>query len=105
MNQLVVYLLKNNNDKMIKYVTENIEVDMEIDIELEDVLEFIKGANESEVSRIKSEVDSQHENLSGFVTNTLYDVDKVLILKEAMKRYNLYELVEKLGISQADALQ
>lgn len=35
---------------------------------------------------------------------SLYDQDKVQILKKAFQKYTLNELIEKLGISQAEAM-
>ena len=77
--------------------------EVEVDIELEDVIDYIMyDASDSEIDEIKEKI--YHSEKSDFPIENLYDREKVLILKEAMKRYNLNELIEKLGITQADAL-
>jgi len=82
---------------MIKYVNTEVEVE----IELEDILEYIEGCSKFELKEIKDEIGNVEND---FPVNNLYDREKVLILKEAMKKYNLEQLIEKLEISQADAL-
>jgi hypothetical protein len=85
------------------------DVEVEVEVELEDVLDFIEYASNYELQKIKEEfpnlrTDDDIEEYQILEVNNLYDREKVLILKEAMKRYNLDELMEKLGITQSDAM-
>jgi len=98
MNLLVVYLQKINNNTMIKYV------EAEVEVEIEDVLDYIEYANQSEIDKIKDKISYIEREDPEFPTNNLYDREKVLILKEAMKRYNLDQLIEKLGINPDEAM-
>ncbi len=76
--------------------------EVEVEVELDDILDYINyDASESDLEKIK-------ENLKYiddvFFANNLYDREKILILKDAMKKYNLEELIEKLGIIQGNVL-
>jgi len=80
--------------------------EVEVEVEFEDVIDYIKyDASQYELEKIKKEISySETDEESDFPINNLYDREKVLILKEAMKRYNLDQLVEKLGIIQAESM-
>lgn len=79
---------------------ENVDIDVEIDIEIDDVLEFINEASDIEINLIREEVGDIE--IGGFKYDNLYDREKVLLLQEAMKRYNLDQLIEKLDIKQSE---
>ena len=82
--------------------------DVEIELELEDILEYIyNDAPDSEIEKIKDAIHYDANEGAGeycFPVDNLYDRERFLILKEAMKRYSLDVLIEKLGITEADAL-
>jgi len=83
-------------------IYKNVDIDVEIDIEIEDVLEFINQASDSEIKKIREEV-GEVESVD-FKYDNLYDREKGLILKKAMQKYNLDQLIEKLEITQAEAM-
>ncbi len=74
-------------------------VDVDVEIELEDVLEFIDGCNEKEMASIKSRLKVVETPISNKF-RTLEDELKLDILTEAAKKYSLVQLEEMLGIKQ-----
>ena len=108
MNLLVVCLQKNNKKKMYK--------EIEVEIDIYDVLEFLDQASKSEIIQIENKINIEIENkinieseereeeINIFKFDNLYDREKVLILRKAMEKYNLEQLIEKLGILQVDAM-
>ena len=93
---------------------------MHIEIELQDVLDFIDNSTEDDFNKIyckvlknddyikdleeeKEELEDENEDLiddkkiEGFEINTLYDEMKLKLLKIIMKKYSLEELENKLG--------
>jgi len=95
MNLLVVYLTKNNNNKM------------EVELNVDDVLEFLYYADSSDVEKVETHLgvyNDENEDDEIFKVDNLYDREKVLILKKAMTKYNLDELIEKLKITQIEAM-
>lgn len=83
-------------------IYKNVDIEVEVDIEIDDVLEFINEASYTEIKLIREEVGDIE--FGGLKYDNLYDREKVLILKKAMQKYNLDQLVEKLEITQAEAI-
>lgn len=85
-----------------KYVNVEVDTEAEVEIWLEDVLEYIQSASPRDLETIRLQVGV--ENQEAFQIDNLYDREKFLILRKAMEKYNLDQLIEKLGITQADAM-
>jgi len=75
---------------------------VDLEIYIEDVLEYIDSANAVDKHTILEKITVTDQSI--FDVDNLYDREKVLILKDAMKKYNLNELIEKLQIIQGEAL-
>lgn len=82
-------------------MNKNVLVDVDIEVEFEDIVEYIENATKREKEQLsiylydKSDVDDEFLSY-----NNLYDREKFLILKKAMEKYNLEELIERLDIKQ-----
>jgi len=87
--------------------------DVEIEIELEDVLDFIDNADSDDIENIKEAIsynENDNDNDSDVYkrylqVDNLYDREKALILKKAFKKYNLEQLIDMLKITQQDAFE
>lgn len=70
-------------------------VDLEIDIDIDDIIEFIEEhADYSDLVQIRNLVSGFGDKV---VVGTLYDEQKTELLSEAFNKYNLEELQEILG--------
>lgn len=81
---------------LYKDVEAYVDTEVEIEIDFEDVLELIESCNEEELKIIRSTIKLETE--SAIPINNLYDEQKFQLLLAAMKKYNLEQLQDKLGI-------
>lgn len=66
-------------------------------------IEFIQNADKRDLNSIKEELnDNLDEPI--FISNNLYDNDKMQILLTAFNKYSLDELMEKLQITWSDVI-
>lgn len=84
-------------------MNKNVLVDVDIEVEFEDVLEYIEKANTREKKELSNYLynksdDNDDDDLLSY--NNLYDREKFLILKKAMEKYDLEELIKRLDIKQ-----
>jgi hypothetical protein len=85
------------------YVDQNI--DCEYDIQFNDILELIESCSISEKEEILDVIDSRPLGTSQeqqIVCETLYDQEKLKVLKFAFEKYNLDQLMKKLEINYID---
>ena len=74
------------------------ELKDEIEPSYESTIDFIQSASDIELNGIKQEI-ADYLNEPSFVSNNLYDYDKMKILSTAFDKYSLDELMEKLQIN------
>lgn len=80
---------------LYKDVESYVNTEVEVEIEFDDLLELIESCNEEELKIIRDLVELDTKDVS---VNNLYDEQKFQLLLAAMKKYNLEQLQEKLGI-------
>ena len=74
--------------------------EVEVDLDLDDITEYIDNASKDQIKVIRDHVSIDEDNEDAdytFKVDNLYTREKVMILKTAFKKYNLEQLVEKLG--------
>lgn len=77
------------------YITVQKQVDAEVDIELDDVIEFIEECNTLDIERIKKAIGESGKNLSIKIEN-LADQMKFEFIESIFHKYTLEQLEEKL---------
>jgi len=93
---LDVALLRKNlkYKKFTKYVE---DFDAEIYFDIDDILELVENCNNYEREQILDEINFDKDVIK---CETLYDEQKLKVLKKAFEIYDLDELIKKLNIKQ-----
>lgn len=81
---------------LYKDVEAYVDTEVEVEIDFDDILKLIESCNENELKDIRRIVGS--ESNPDFIADNLYDEQKLQLLSVAMKKYNLEQLQDKLGI-------
>lgn len=87
------------------YVDQN--VDVEYDVEFSDILELIESCNNDEKREILEIIDNRSLGTTTeqqIICETLYDQEKLKVLKFAFEKYNLDQLIKKLEINYIDII-
>lgn len=75
------------------------DVDVEVEIGIDDILEFVEKANKLEINQIVKTIQSKGFNANSPEPMTIADELKNGILVKAMNIYSIEELEKRLGIS------
>ena len=81
----------------------DINTTVEINLDVNEVIDSIYELPERDIKKVRKELIGSEETPVDLYDN-LYDRDKVLILKKAMKKYDLDELLNRLEITQSEAM-
>jgi len=81
-------------NRRIKQLTKNIEADIYFDID--DIIELVDSCNDYEKDQIIEDINYNKDANTIIKCETLYDEQKMKILKSAFDKFNLDELEERL---------